>query len=411
VVRAGFGIFYDRVGSNVTLNAERYNGVTQQSYMVLNPNTFPLIPDAADLAPALVPQRLQLVDDSLVTSRNYQTSLSVEQQVNSYMRVSVQYNNTRGTHLQRSRNINTPIGGLYPYGDQQLRMLTESTGFSRTHMLMVAPSVNYKKLFLFGFYAWSTGETDAEGTPADPYNVRADWGRSSFAGVTHRMVLGTNIPMPWQVSLSPFLTASSGSPYNITIGRDLNLDGSTAERPALVALDASGCQGASLVYHAGYGCFDLNPAAGTAIQRNAYTGPANVSLNLRVARTWSFGSRGETGVQPGPGMGGPGGGGPGGPGGGGPPPMMGGGGPGGGGPGGGGPGGRSGMFGGSTGKRYNLTLSAMARNLFNTVNYSAPSGDLSSPYFGESRGLAGFGPFAGNTTYNRKIDLQLRFTF
>jgi hypothetical protein len=81
---------------------------------------------------------------------------------------------------------------------------------------------------------------------------------------------------------------------------------------------------------------------------------------------------------------------------------------GGGGPGGGGPGGMSGS---STGKRYNLTLSASARNLFNSVNYSAPSGDLSSPYFGESRGLAGFGPFSGNTTYNRKIDIQLRFTF
>jgi len=49
--------------------------------------------------------------------------------------------------------------------------------------------------------------------------------------------------------------------------------------------------------------------------------------------------------------------------------------------------------------------------VLNHPNYSAPSGDLSSPYFGESRGLAGFGPFAGNTTYNRKIDVQLRFTF
>jgi len=38
-------------------------------------------------------------------------------------------------------------------------------------------------------------------------------------------------------------------------------------------------------------------------------------------------------------------------------------------------------------------------------------GDLSSPYFGQSLSLAGFGPFDSPSTYNRKIDLQLRFTF
>ncbi len=69
------------------------------------------------------------------------------------------------------------------------------------------------------------------------------------------------------------------------------------------------------------------------------------------------------------------------------------------------------MFGGSSGKRYNLTLSANVRNVFNHPNYAAPSGDLSSPFFGDYRSLAGFGPFGGNTTYNRKVDIQLRFTF
>ncbi|MCL4852959.1 MAG: hypothetical protein KJZ78_16495, partial [Bryobacteraceae bacterium] len=125
--------------------------------------------------------------------------------------------------------------------------------------------------------------------------------------------------------------------------------------------------------------------------------------NLRLARTWSFGNRGESGMEPGPprrmgGFRGGSGGGPGrGPGGGGPPP---------------GDGPPPGMFGASSGRKYNLTLSVSAHNLLNSVNYSAPNGDLSSPFFGEYRTLAGFGPFGGgNSTYNRKIDLQLRFTF
>jgi hypothetical protein len=70
------------------------------------------------------------------------------------------------------------------------------------------------------------------------------------------------------------------------------------------------------------------------------------------------------------------------------------------------------MFGGGTSKRYNLTLSLMARNLLNHPSYGTPEGDLSSTFFGEPRSLAGFGPFAaGNTTYDRKIDVQLRFSF
>jgi hypothetical protein len=78
----------------------------------------------------------------------------------------------------------------------------------------------------------------------------------------------------------------------------------------------------------------------------------------------------------------------------------------------GGRGGPGGMFGASTGKKYSLTLSLMAQNILNHANYAAPSGDLSSPYFGESRSLAGgFGPMGGASTYNRKIDMQLRFTF
>ena len=70
-----------------------------------------------------------------------------------------------------------------------------------------------------------------------------------------------------------------------------------------------------------------------------------------------------------------------------------------------------GMFGASSGKKYNLMLSVSARNALNHPNFAAPSGDLSSPFFGQSLSLAGFGPFGAPTTYNRKVDVQLRFMF
>jgi hypothetical protein len=416
ILRAGFGAFYDRLSDNLTLQSLRFNGTTQQSYLLLNPDFFPAIPSPASLASAQQPQRLQLLYSGLQAPRTYQSSIGVERQINRYARVSVNYIENRGVHLQRSRNINAPIGGAFPYGDREMRLLTESAGLSRVHQFIVSPRINYKKIFLFGFYGLSYGKDDNEGQPADPYNLHAEWGPSASADVRHRFLLGTNLPLPWSISVNPFLTANSGTPYNITTGRDLNGDGFTSERPALISTSGTNCSGGSLSYAPGIGCLSLNPTPGLPILgRNSGRGPASITLNMRLSRTWGFGSTGESG--PAPGAGGPEGG---------PPPGMGGGdGPrgGGGGPRGGGSprGGGGGMRGGGgggrggggalTGKKYNVTLSLSAHNLLNHPNYAPPSGDLSSPFFGQYRSLTGFGPFGGNSTYDRKVDVQLRFMF
>ena len=41
VLRGGFGIFYSRIPLNSTLNAELYNGITQQSYFITESLVFP----------------------------------------------------------------------------------------------------------------------------------------------------------------------------------------------------------------------------------------------------------------------------------------------------------------------------------------------------------------------------------
>ena len=74
----------------------------------------------------------------------------------------------------------------------------------------------------------------------------------------------------------------------------------------------------------------------------------------------------------------------------------------------------AGLFNTNTGRRYNLTLTASTLNALNHPNFAPPNGDLSSPYFGEYRALGGMiVALHGGvpTTYNRKIDLQIRFTF
>jgi hypothetical protein len=69
------------------------------------------------------------------------------------------------------------------------------------------------------------------------------------------------------------------------------------------------------------------------------------------------------------------------------------------------------MFGGGTEHRYNLTLSISARNAINHENLGTPVGVVTSPYFLESTGITGgFGP-ESVASNQRRIDIQLRFTF
>src|SRR5205814_9768323 len=106
--------------------------------------------------------------------------------------------------------------------------------------------------------------------------------------------------------------------------------------------------------------------------------------------------------------------------------VVGGAGGGGGGPRAGGGGGGGGpqmmMMGGPGGasapQKYSLTASVNFQNIINRVNLSNPVGNLSSPFFGQSLGLAGsFGGFGGGGgggstgAGNRRIYLNLRFTF
>ena len=75
--------------------------------------------------------------------------------------------------------------------------------------------------------------------------------------------------------------------------------------------------------------------------------------------------------------------------------------------------------GGSTGKKYNLTLTLSARNALNRVNYASPTGSLNSPNFGKSLatdgggfgGGGGGGRGGGGASGNRKVEIQLRFQF
>jgi hypothetical protein len=89
---------------------------------------------------------------------------------------------------------------------------------------------------------------------------------------------GGNIQAPWGISIGPMLIMSTGRPYNITTGRDLNLDTVFSDRPSF------GTAGQAGVIETEYGAFDTT-GSGLIIPRNYGEGPAFASLSLRISKS------------------------------------------------------------------------------------------------------------------------------
>jgi hypothetical protein len=60
--------------------------------------------------------------------------------------------------------------------------------------------------------------------------------------------------------------------------------------------------------------------------------------------------------------------------------------------------------------KYHMTFSLYAINPLNHPNFAPPDGNLASSFFGKPLNLQGsFSP--GNTTYNRKVTMQVQLNF
>jgi hypothetical protein len=248
---------------------------------------------------------------------------------------------------------------------------------------------------VFGFYTLNYAKSDTSGVgsfPSNSYDISQDYGRASF-DTRHRLFFGGSVMLRYAFRLSPFMVATSGSPFNITAPNDLNGDTIFNDRPGFVSSATCGTTTVTgNIYCTPLGTFNAVPAAGDKlVPINYATGPSRASLNLRLTRTFGFGPKVKGGANNQMGPGGPGGG-----------------------------GGRRGgpLFGTGGGgmgissnsdRKYNLTLGASARNIFNKVNLANPNGVLGSRYFNTPNAIAG-GPFSTGAA-NRRIDLQATFSF
>ena len=433
VIRAGFGIFYDRLGLKTFENAYLNNGVAQLQYVVNNPTfNYPFIPAVSSLSSGQ--NSTYILDSNLRAATSLQYAVGIEHQLPKNTTISVNYTYDRANHLLQTVPINTPLPGTYnsdlpqgpangvfPYGYSAGNLFEyEPGGILKQNMIMVNINTRFsRRVSMFMNYTLNYAN-DLPTIPSDPYNFAADWGRSNLDR-RHNVQAAGSVQAPFGLRFAPFITIRSGSPYDVLLGGDLYGDTEFNARPVF-ATSAECATGARTFNCGPLGNFSTLVQPGQTanlVPRNYLTMSDLISVNMRVYRVFGFGpNRNGGGNRPqGGGFNGP-------PGGG-----FGGGGFGGGGRGGrggfGGGGGRGGFGGGDTTEhRYNLTVGVNFNNVLNHLNPGTYQGVLSSPQFGEATatnsgfggggvaGGQGGGAFGGgNAANNRRVELQMRFTF
>ena len=398
VLRAGWGMFYERFDEQYVLQADRLNGTAQEQFIVNQPNFYPIVPPEGSplLATAKTFPTVYQLAPNLRAAYVMQTAVSVERQITKDANIAISYLNSRGLHQYLTRNINAPFPNTYdpndptsgtrPFGNIGNIYQYESGGTYEQNQLIVNANVRVgSKVSLFGWYTLNYVNANTGGAssfPNNQYDLAENYGPTAY-DVHNRAFIGGTIALPRGFRLNPFMVVTSGIPFNITLGQDYNGDSIFNDRPTFAL---PGQTGPNIVVTQ-WGRFNLTPQAGQTVIPPYYgTGPGRFSLNLRLSKTFGFGTETSGGGM----MGGP-------------------------------DGGRHGHghFGGAMGgpmslgsatnRRYNLTFGINARNIFNNINFAPLVGNLSSPLFGQPNAIAG-GPY-GSSSAPRKIELQASFTF
>ncbi len=322
-VRGGYGYFYDWINSDLYKQTLQIDGFRQRELNVLNPS-YPDVPqDGRQTA-----TNQYLWNDDLLLPVGHRMHAGIERTLTPNSRLSVNYSRMWGRGQLRGRNLNIPVDGVRPnpefaniitlVPDAETRSQSVSVGLNLTKL-------EWKQFFFFTNYTWAKNETNTTGAfavPANGDNLDTEWG-PSMGDIRHRVSASVNIRPIANLSLSLNARGQSGSPYNITTGRDDNGDGLFSDRPA-------------------------------GITRNSARTAAQWDLGGRIAYAWGFGTRGQAG------------------GGGGGTVVIGGGG-----------GMAAGFAGGAADKRFRVEVYLSGQNLLNRANYVGYSGVITSPFFGQ----------------------------
>lgn len=261
VIRASYGIYFDRIPLRATSNALQRDG-TKYKVAVLSFGQAgaPVFPNVLPAFPAGVVVSITTIDPRIQSAYSQQANLQIERELSATMSLAVGFMHTRGLHLILSRNNNVPtlsaaeaarlgvpnLGRPNPNFGNISRY--ESAGDSYYNGLTVALNRRFTRwLGARLAYTFSKAMDNAGNaffsTPQDNFNLRAERGLSDN-DQRHRLSFSGSLAVPeirsdgfWRRAVSGFqlsyiFSYGSALPFNIQTGADRNNDTNTNDRPA-----------------------------------------------------------------------------------------------------------------------------------------------------------------------------------
>ncbi|HZI62263.1 MAG TPA: TonB-dependent receptor [Pyrinomonadaceae bacterium] len=258
VIRAGYGLYYDRIPLRATSNALQRDG---SKYIVaqLLPTQpgAPVFPNVLTVQPStlITKPNITRIDPNIESSYSQQANLQVEREFPGNTVVSVGYLHLRARHLIISRNVNVPtlpvsagdpnLGRPDPNWGNISRF--ESSGTSAYDGMVVSLHQRATRWSSLRVSYTLSKTIDDSGnfffsTPQNNFNLRDERGLSDN-DQRHRLVISGSLEVPdpkkpsgLQRILCGFqfgyiFTAASRLPFNVLLGNDRNLDTNNNDRP------------------------------------------------------------------------------------------------------------------------------------------------------------------------------------
>ena len=258
VLRASFGIYYDRIPLRATSNALQRDG---SKYVVvqLSPTQpgAPIFPNVLAVQPAtlITKPNITRIDPNIEASYSEQANVQVERELPANAVVSVGYLHLRTLHIIASRNVNVPTvpasAGILNLGRPDPNWANigryESAGDSYYNGLVVSFNKRAARWANVRVSYTLSKTTDDAGnfffsTPQDNFNLRDDMGRSDN-DQRHWLVVSGSLQAPEKgkeeglrhalhgFQLSYIYTYASRLPFNVLLGSDRNFDTNNNDRP------------------------------------------------------------------------------------------------------------------------------------------------------------------------------------
>lgn len=258
VVRASFGLYYDRIPLRATSNALQRDG-SKFLVVQLSPTQpgAPVFPNVLALQPTTLPTKPNItrIHPNIETSYSRQANVQIERELPGNAVVSIGYLHVRAFHLILSRNVNVPavpasagipnLGRPDPNWGNIARF--ESSGNSYYNGMVVSFNKRAARWANVRVsYTLSKTIDDAGNfffsSVQDNFNIRGDRGLSDN-DQRHRLVVSGSLEAPQEgkanglrralhgFQLGYIFTYGSRLPFNVLLGNDRNLDTNNNDRP------------------------------------------------------------------------------------------------------------------------------------------------------------------------------------